>query len=172
MHIAIHRQWYIIPTDLGKIPALDMVAAIAGANVEQLAVQTEAEVWIDKRPYVPMTDRERSELIVHELVMGVRMMEYQGTHDQCQALSAISALRNDQKSYRDKKRACSVERLRDVSSNFNIIKKKVTLSPSDYDLVRKITLQLLNELPNLSAEELKTLALIDLRRGLHRTSVD
>jgi hypothetical protein len=172
MHIALHRQWYVIPTDLGKIPPSDMVTAISGTSVEQIAVQTEAEVWIDKRAYVPMPNRERRELIVHELVMGVRLMEYQSAYDQCLAQAAGFVVKKDRKAYREKKRACSIERLKDVSTNFALIKKKISLNNGDYDTVRRITLELLNNASSLSAEELNTWALIDLRRGLHRSTTD
>lgn len=168
LHIAMHRQWYIIPTDLGKIPPSDMVAAIAGKDVEQLAVQTEAEVWIDKRAYGPMPALERKELIVHELVMGVRMMEYQNGFDQCLAESVVHLVKNDQKAYRDQKRACSLERLRDAGRDHRITRKQIGLNNTDYNLVRRITIQLLNEGATLSTEELRAMVQIDLRRALHR----
>ncbi len=168
MHIAMHRQWYIIPTDLGKIPPSDMVAAISGKNVEQLAVQTEAEVWIDRRAYGPMPAKERKELIVHELVMGVRLMEYQSSFDQCLAAATVQLIKQEPKVYSDMKRSCSLERLRDATQNHNLTKKQIRLNNKDYNVVRGVTIQLLNEGGSLSYEELRTMAEIDLRRALHR----
>ncbi|NJL23798.1 MAG: hypothetical protein HC902_00520 [Calothrix sp. SM1_5_4] len=115
MHIALRRQWYILPTNLAKIPASDMIATVPGHDVEQVAIQTGAEVWIDKRIYAQWKSDARVELIVHELVMGVRMMEYQNPYEQCLAAAAVHYVKDELEAYDRERRQCAFKRMTDFS---------------------------------------------------------
>lgn len=163
-HIAVDRNWYILPTDLTKIPPSEMVASISKDRVQQIAIQTEAEVWIDQRSYGEFPTGGRVGLFVHELVMGVRMMQYQDDYDQCLAEAAISLVKKNKDEYAERRRKCAIKRLEHAGVGSGLVYRKRKLSNEDYDAVRNVTISLLNHLDSLSSEEVSAMRLIDLKR--------
>lgn len=162
IHISVDRRWYLIPVDLDKIPQERIGVAFA---VDQLALQSRAAVWIDDKLFAKMPEGEdRAKLLLHELVMGIRMMEFQGGLNQC--LSGIAIHRfpgYSQKKYSDLRDDCfrkfgGLDGIPNVSprvaSAIDVgTGTGIKLSPEDYDNIRDLTLMLWESKGDVSALE-------------------
>lgn len=86
LHIILHRTWYLVPVDLNKIPASSMGIPLDNQVMDQLAVQTRNEIWINKIEFDKMASEHQIRLLLHELILGIRLMTYSAPLDHCLAL--------------------------------------------------------------------------------------
>ena len=82
LHIAVARSWYMVPVTLNKLPSERIGVSFP---TDQFAVQNLYEVWLDKNLFATMPAQDKATLLVHELVMGVRLLQYTDNLDQCLA---------------------------------------------------------------------------------------
>lgn len=162
IHIANDRRWYLVPVELDKIPYERIGVSFA---VDQLALQSRAAVWIDDGLFKKMPDGEdRARLLLHELVMGIRLMEFQGGLNQCLSGIAIHRVPGySQKKYSDLRDDCfrkfgGVDGVPGVSprmsSGIDVGNGSgIKLSAEDYDNIRDLTLMLWESKGDISALE-------------------
>ncbi|MFN8846498.1 MAG: hypothetical protein ACK5V3_01855 [Bdellovibrionales bacterium] len=135
-HIAHQREWYFVPGPVKKISE-----SIIGAysKSEQLALQDLNKVWIDRKLFSEMSENAQGNLILHEIIMGIRLMQYQDKMDQCIARMSIYALNPEtMKNYKEKKFKCR----RSFPRVPGFEKQSFNLNKNDYDTVRKIVVLL------------------------------
>ena len=162
IHVSVDRRWYLLPVELDKIPHERIGVAFA---VDQLALQSRAAVWIDDKQFRKMPNGEdRAKLLLHELVMGIRMMEFQGGLNQCLSGIAIHRVPNySEKKYSDLRDDCfrkfgGVDGIPGVSPRMSAgidvgTGTGITLTPDDYDNIRELTLMLWESKGDISALE-------------------
>ena len=80
LHIAEERAWYLIPVDLRQLPPTNIGTYFP---TDQIAMQSLRSVWISDKIFSKMKIENQSMLILHELMMGVRLLQYTNVLDQC-----------------------------------------------------------------------------------------
>jgi len=88
LHITEERSWYLIPTELRNLPAAKIGVSF---KTDQIALQKLKEVWVNDLLFAKMAESEQETLILHELLMGVRLLQFTNLLDRC--LLNISPLR-------------------------------------------------------------------------------
>lgn len=76
----LHKNWYLIPGDLQTLPSNKIASAVP---VEQGAIQTFDAVWIDSKIFNAMPARDQADLILHEMLVGVRLLQFESPKAQC-----------------------------------------------------------------------------------------
>lgn len=130
-HVIQRRAWYFVPVKLQTLPA-DLIAV--GFATEQLALQTHQSVWFDMDEFRKMDRRARAQLLLHEVVMGLKILNFSSYSDQCEA-RRVRASETMQCSYIDRVK---------LPAGFDEFfrAQKVELSRADYDAIRFITTEL------------------------------
>jgi hypothetical protein len=85
-HLSQQRDWYFVP---GKLEAISQNILGTYAPTDQIALQDTNKVWIDKNQFNVMNEDNQAILLLHELIMGVRLMQHKHRQDQCIAKAAI-----------------------------------------------------------------------------------
>lgn len=67
--LASTKTWYLAPISLAQIEKDKLGVEFSKDPIQQLAIQTDHEVWIDASIYHKMNQTERAQLILHEIVM-------------------------------------------------------------------------------------------------------
>lgn len=80
-----HKTWYMVNKDLQSLPKEQIGVTF---DTEQLARHSEREVYIHAPTYyrASNTDSDRAELLMHEIVMGARLLMKKSPKEQCLAL--------------------------------------------------------------------------------------
>lgn len=155
-HIMTERSWFFVPVELNQIPGFDINAPFE--KTQQAAFQTMREVWLNSLIFDKMTEEDQSALIVHELMMGIRRMEFTEPYDHCLATAAMQVFAdNTGDALKDARRQCR-ERYPAVKiigggSIFDNLQKK-SLDKEDYPNVRKVTYELIEGFDKIDFEEL------------------
>lgn len=160
-HLALNRDWYFVPV------RLDMISGkILGsyAKTDQLALQDLNKIWVNSIIYNEMDVKNQAALIVHEFMMGLRLIQYQHRQDLCIAESSDLLLKGlqpeDMKLYQQAKASCRNTYPKVVGS----ISGQFSLNADDYDLIRKITALLLTEEPSNMQEAVLLIRSTKLRQ--------
>lgn len=154
MHISEERAWYLIPTELRNLPAARIGVSF---KTDQIALQKLKEVWVNDLLFSKMAPREQETLVLHELIMGVRLLEFTNLLDQC--LVNISIMRltpdNDDK-YKEARRDCfrKYRNASDIGDNIGL-GKDIKLEDYDYETIRDITSTLLTRIDSFDPQELE-----------------
>lgn len=164
LHLSNERKWYFIPGNLAAIPSSRLGVSL---KTDQLALQNRGEIWLNDLLFKELaSDDERAKLILHELVMGVKLMEYQDPLDECLSQIALYRLSTSLKSfYENKRKEChrKIPPLPGINGESSIWNQKMDLSQSDYIAIRGLVSTLWETQGKVNGEELKALMKI---RGL------
>jgi len=162
-HVAQDRRWYNIPSSLDAIPSERIGVAFA---TDQLALQNLGEIWIDGKLFGAMTTDDRATLLLHEILMGVRLMNFQDDLDKCLASIAFESMSmssDAQKSkYQADRKNCFLRNgglgggggggsplIPDPQS------PNINLSKADYENIRSLVIQLNSSNGSVDGFELK-----------------
>lgn len=161
-HVSQSRRWYKIPANLDVIPSERIGVAFA---TDQLALQNLNEIWINDNSFTAMTDpSDRSLLVLHEVVMGVRLMAFQDDLEKCLAkveASGLLAKTSDDKSkYQSARKQCfhkyGLSRgngLHDVVPATD--EDRISLSKEDYENIRYLVTELWSSQGQVDGDELR-----------------
>lgn len=154
LHISEERAWYFVPTELKNLPAYRIGVSF---KTDQFALQKLKEVWFNKLIFDTMSEDDQDVLVLHELVMGVRLLEFTNLLDRC--LANISPLRLDAAhldKYKEARKTCfKVNRnAADLGDSIGL-GKNIVLEEYDYDTIRELTSTLLSKVDNFDAQELE-----------------
>lgn len=151
-HISQNRDWYFVPAPLTEISG-----KILGtyAPTDQLALQDLNKIWIDKIKFEAMAEEDQGVLLVHEIMMGIRLLKYKERQDLCIAKAAVAMLNTENEKageeYRVEKKYCrSTYPVLDGTQNTSF-----SLGKDDYDLIRKLVSRLIRT--QIDTEEVKSL---------------
>jgi hypothetical protein len=123
---ALQKTWYFVPGPLEKLPAGKIGSAVPA---EQGALQDFDAIWIDSDLYSQMSPDNQAKLILHEMLMAVKLLRFEGRENQCKAtyINAEYATPGVCDSYTNSRAGQPSE-----------------LTPTDYNEIRKTVLILLN----------------------------
>jgi hypothetical protein len=78
------RTWYLIPGELEALPKERTGIAVASV---QGALQSSKEIWINSVLFQAMTEDDQASLILHEILMGLRILKFASNQEQCLSYS-------------------------------------------------------------------------------------
>lgn len=148
-HLSIERDWYFVPTDLDQISK-----NILGiyARTDQIALQDLNKIMVDSNLFTEMKEHDQAILLVHEIVMGIRLLKFKHTQDLCMAKAArILVIENASSKYADQKKKCR-ETYPFIPGTQS---EKFSLNSDDYDFIRKLVKKI--TAPEINYPELKSL---------------
>jgi hypothetical protein len=158
IYILKHRSWYFIPVELKTLPSAKIGTYF---NTEQVALQNMKEIWVNSDLYNAMKPATKAELLIHEIVMGIKLLSFTTGYNQCLAEACLELLPKNETaggadSYLAKKRNCARKHtssaIEEITGDFT--KKKIKLSEEDYANIRELTHMLSTELDLLNSEDL------------------
>jgi hypothetical protein len=82
-HMINNKGWYIVPCPIDQI-SKEKVGSIY--DTEQVAVQTFDDVWVDQDKFNSLSEEDRGLMILHEVVMGIKILKFDSTAQQCEVL--------------------------------------------------------------------------------------
>lgn len=148
-HIINERDWYFLPTTLDQI-AKNILGIYA--RTDQVALQDVNKILFDSKKFDEMSDLDQAILIVHEILMGIRLMPFQHAQDQCKAIAYQKFVSHqDLVQLQKEKVECRKKNPRlpgTLTSQFN-------LNSSDYDFIRKLVKKVTSK--NVDYTELRSL---------------
>lgn len=121
------KTWYMIPSELAKLSAEQIGAAVGG---EQAALQDFKQVWINSLIFDKMNVKDQAILIVHEIMMGLRLLKLDKPTISCLAYQTEFAATNQP-------RDCYGH------NDDKAIGKPSDLSKDDYSQIRSATTQII-----------------------------
>jgi hypothetical protein len=74
------KKWLFIPCDFTVLPS-DRIGAFT--ETEQGAKQNFDEVWVNKTATDHMSEKDFADLIMHEMLMGIRLLKFESPKRQC-----------------------------------------------------------------------------------------
>lgn len=136
LHILKHRKWYFVPTSLKNIPSY--VTGIGTAiDYKQIALQNDSSVWIDRLLFESsdFSFEQRTMIYMHELVVGLKILDITNDLDQCLAKAAkyLTQGHNDETKFSVEERSCRLKYLDVYKSG------KISITEKEYDAIRSIT---------------------------------
>ena len=155
MFVAEGKTWYRIKTQLNTLPSAKIGVSF---KTEQFALQNVSEIWINDLIFVDMKDRDQDGLILHEMVMGVRLLEFANELDRC--LAAIEYMKLETitaEAYPEKRRECFKKNklAADLGQAAIGLGRTIKLEDHDYFTIRTLTAKLMEEVDSINAEELE-----------------
>lgn len=152
LHMTESRRWYIVPVDLNTLDSLKIGIPFE-MKTQQVALHTPEVIYIDKRIWDTLEIYQKGLLITHEIIMGVKWLEYHEGLDRCLAASRRVFVKNNFQSseeYSSEKRKCHKEYIRHF-----IIPSKFKLKGQDYDNIRTLTSDIFKFKEKINWEDLK-----------------
>lgn len=155
LHIAEERSWYVIPVELRTLPTAKIGVSF---RTEQIALQKLKEIWISDLIFGAMDPVDQEMLILHELLMGVRLLEFTNVLDQC--VASISILRINTENlepYKEARKVCYAKNRRAAELGDNLgFGKNINLDTTDYEeTIRPMTSLLMEKAENFDVQELE-----------------
>jgi hypothetical protein len=154
--IARHRGWYIVPVKLNSIPA-----SLLGApfTTEQLAFQTLYKVWIDQNFFDKMNQNEQKILLIHELIMGTKLLSMRDNFEKCLVFAKGYKFENPQ--LPDSKLIQLTDQCGSFKKGDESDIKSVDLSSYDYNVINEVTSLLSSKIEaDFDLDDQKTLRLL------------
>lgn len=154
-HKLTERMWYFVPINLKKLPTHIIGAPVNIENLGQIALQNEQEVWMDDRLFKILDSEDQVRILLHELVMGVRLMEYSSLPDICVANATYLILAGQQSLFDKTKKDCYKDELPIRVPGIGTSRtKKIDLTDNDYQAIRTLTNWILEDSSRLSKVQL------------------
>lgn len=138
-YVAQVRSWFLVPVNLDELPKKLIGVAF---QTDQLALQNKKEIYLSELHYRKMTDEDRGTQLLHELIMGVRLIEFQDNLDRCfvrieDTLAEFPNLSPDD--IKNKRSSCYQENSNPLDQG-----KRLVLTDADYANIRHLVSKLLS----------------------------
>jgi len=160
--ISKFKKWYVAPVSLKSLNKKTIGVEFTNESTDQLALQTESEIWIDSRLFEKekMGIEDQARLILHEYVMSLYLLQFESLNDLCLL---------GQTNYSSPESFHCIEK--GVAEKFAPAMKKRDLNKDDYARIRSVTETLFNNADKMSAQEIsRTLVLQGFDKRLFEPS--
>lgn len=154
LHVSEERAWYLIPVDLRKLPSNKIGTFFP---TDQMAIQGLREIWINDLLFSEMKLQDQSMLVLHELLMGVKLLQFTNALDQCLVRASVLRFQTTEPNkHRDERRACfkKFKSVADVEDRLGL-GKHASLNKDDYETIRDLTYKLMKNAETADIEDLK-----------------
>lgn len=164
LYVLREKSWMFLPVSLDQIPNDFLGVHIKHEVVNQFALQDLQEVYVDQKLFDEMNLKDQTILMVHEMMMGVRQMEFASKKNNCIAEATRFAFKNPGK-YKEERYHCN-NTVNEIASGLedHFKQKTFTLHKEDYKQIRQMTVKIMSDIENMDANELKTLVYENLKR--------
>ncbi|WP_413576751.1 hypothetical protein ACLVWU_01765 [Bdellovibrio sp. HCB290] len=159
IHIANERTWYMVPVELEALKASQIGLKFADQSVQQFALQNLRAIWINTKFYNAFESAEsKGRLILHEILMGVRLMKLKSEIDNCYSSIAIMKLDPKKtKEYQQAREQCARTYIFGRKDAFAVVPGQnpdLELTSHDYDGIRELGVHLWERKGEISGAEL------------------
>ncbi|WP_413586183.1 hypothetical protein [Bdellovibrio sp. HCB274] len=159
LHIAGERTWYMVPVELKALKASQIGLKFADESVQQFALQNLRAIWINTKFYNGFESAEsKGRLILHEILMGVRLMKLKSEIDNCYSSIAIMKLDTKKaKAYQEAREQCARTYIFGRKDAFAVVPGQnpdLELTNHDYDGIRELGVHLWERKGEISGAEL------------------
>ncbi|MCB0406800.1 MAG: hypothetical protein KDD34_01275 [Bdellovibrionales bacterium] len=153
-HKISQRMWYFVPIELKKLPGSIIGAPVNVENLGQIAIQNEQEIWMDNKLFESLSPEDQVRILIHEFVMGIRIMEYSTKSDTCIANASYLLYEDKEDQYKKESEKCySNSQFDTLGKSLNpIFGDKIDLKDKDYRAVRTLTNWILDGFENVSKD--------------------
>ncbi|UYL10211.1 hypothetical protein B9G69_006415 [Bdellovibrio sp. SKB1291214] len=131
------KTWFLAPVSLKSLSKKTLGVEFIEGSTEQLALQTENEVWIDAKAFAQMSEIEQATLITHEFLMTSYLFNMKSEKEKCLKYQTIAEFQAS------------------LCNTLDSTEKKVELATKDYNRIRKATSLVMNMSANPTANDLK-----------------
>ncbi len=83
------KTWYMAPIKLNSIPKNVLGIEFTDDRVQQIAIQTDHEIWIDSKLYEQMSEDEQARLVLHETLMTLYTMRFKEMSEICKEVKRV-----------------------------------------------------------------------------------
>jgi hypothetical protein len=128
------KSWYFVPSELKQLPS-EKIASAVGAD--QAALQDFKQVWVNKNIFDKMSQQDQAILIVHEMLMGLRLLRFDSNLNECLAFQTE----------KDKDSFCQNSYSREIRG------KPSDLSVADYAQIRAAAKKIMEAGSNFSLQD-------------------
>lgn len=142
-YLAKMKTWYFVPVSLDQIPSDKLGVP---SSTEQLAIQTKNEIWVDANKYKSLSVQARGELLLHELVMELYLMQFETTTEILNRLAVVAPNVKTAESISDRAETDEDEKKNPILPEFK------GLQPDDYNNIRAFTLYLLKNSEKMTSQ--------------------
>lgn len=129
------KTWYLAPVELKNLPKKALGIDFSESTLQQIAIQTENEIWIDANLYSKMSKEEKAKLIMHEVVMNMYLTKFYTIDEICKISERLSY--DEKKDENDD--ACKNSENRKNLERFHKVEPPRTLNGNDYNSIREAT---------------------------------
>lgn len=148
-HLSHQRDWYFVP---GKLDSISQNILGSYAPTDQIALQDTNKVWIDKLQFEKMNLENQGILILHEMIMGVQIIQFKHKQDRCIAKASVFIFEKDgQILFQNEKSKC--RKTYPILNGTN--NEKFDAHTIPYDAIRRVVSILNHADPDI--EEIKAL---------------
>ena len=128
--ILTRKKWYLLPGPLNKLPSDKIGSAVP---TDQGALQDFDQLWIDSDKFndPKTTDADRGKLLLHEILMGIKLMRFESRFNQCESIYHLDEENGDSQ-------MCKESPLPAVR-----LGSPKDLTPQDYDEIRATVAELM-----------------------------
>ncbi|MCM2280356.1 MAG: hypothetical protein NDI61_00760 [Bdellovibrionaceae bacterium] len=142
--LARAKKWYFVPMELGKIPKDRIGLEITSDPIQQFALQTRKEIWINSELYENMSNQRKAMLLLHEMIMSLYLIRFEDFTTLCREFTDI------ENPYHDPAQ-CESGYVKDYFSHMPAEPRR-SLSPDDYQSIRSMTAWLFKEYVGMNQE--------------------
>lgn len=129
------KTWYLAPVSLKSLPKEALGVEFTANELQQIAIQTENEIWIDSRLFDKMSREEQARLIMHEVVMSMYLLNFYTIEDYCSMTKKI----NFSKPQKPEEEICGTPANRKAFEKIIKTQPKRKLNGNDYNSIREAT---------------------------------
>lgn len=139
------KTWYLAPVSLKQLPKEVLGIEFTESNLQQIAIQTENEVWIDSQLFGQMNKQEQARLIMHELVMSLYLLNFANIEDICTIAKKINFKESKTNNY-----SCDNPEYKNSLAKLINPQPKRKLNGNDYNSIREATSFIFNHTETMS----------------------
>lgn len=77
------KLWYLAPVDLESLKKEALGVSFVKSEIQQIAIQSMKAIWIDKRIFDKMSEKDQAELLIHELIMSMYFIRFMTLNEIC-----------------------------------------------------------------------------------------
>jgi hypothetical protein len=147
------KTWYFVPGPLQDLPKERIGSQV---NTEQAALQDFNQVWIDQTRFETMSQVEQAQLIVHEALMGLKLLKFDSPQNVC-VLRQTYLLRTALRSYAKPESCASLSK--------SPAGKIADLTVTDYAQIRDLSAALIRRIVETEALSNHSLTWYDDRKN-------
>lgn len=142
--MARSKKWYFVPLALGDIPKDRIGLDITSDPIQQFALQTRKEIWIDSKLYEQMSDQKKALLLVHEMIMSLYLVRFEDFTTLCREFVDTEQEGQDPSD-------CESEYIKEYFSHIQPEPRR-SLIAIDYQAIRSMTSWLFTEYSKMTKE--------------------